>query len=242
MVSYVTHKDICDTFKDRTLLAIQAPSGTTLEVPVPDGVLGSINQGSTVGPADLRTPNMLKRKYQIHLKSDSGPINVLLVNKDSESSEPVAVPVPPPREKTLASACLSSSSSSYSGSPTRPPPSKKLILDSPVNSGTTSPKTRLRNSPRKASISINNILHSINDGDGQDILKGEAEQPSELVTPGGMFSNSHQTEYSVDELMSSEMFSPLLRLSPPPSDRDYYFNLDDTEGVADLFDIINYPV
>jgi len=48
------------------------------------------------------------------------------------------------------------------------------------------------------------VLHSINDGDGQDILKGEAEQPSELVTPGGMFSNSHQTEYSVDELMSSE--------------------------------------
>jgi len=38
------------------------------------------------------------------------------------------------------------------------------------------------------------------------------------------------------------VFSPLLRLSPPPSDRDYYFNLDDTEGVADLFDIINYPV
>lgn len=38
------------------------------------------------------------------------------------------------------------------------------------------------------------------------------------------------------------VFSPLLRLSPPPSDRDYYFNLDDNEGVADLFDIVNYPV
>ena len=38
------------------------------------------------------------------------------------------------------------------------------------------------------------------------------------------------------------VFSPLLRLSPPPSDRDYCFNLDDTEGVADLFDIASYPV
>lgn len=32
-------------------------------------------------------------------------------------------------------------------------------------------------------------------------------------------------------------FAPLLRLSPPPSDRDYYFNLDDTEGACDLFDV-----
>lgn len=32
-------------------------------------------------------------------------------------------------------------------------------------------------------------------------------------------------------------FAPLLRLSPPPSDRDYYFNLDDSEGACDLFDV-----
>jgi len=33
------------------------------------------------------------------------------------------------------------------------------------------------------------------------------------------------------------VFSPLLRLSPPPSEKDYYFNLDENEGVCDLFDI-----
>ena len=37
-----------------------------------------------------------KKNYQIHLKSQSGPINVLLVNKDSESDKPVVVQVPPP--------------------------------------------------------------------------------------------------------------------------------------------------
>lgn len=44
----------------------------------------------------------------------------------------------------------------------------------------------------------------------------------------------------IDELMSSEVF-PLLRLSPTPGD-DYNFNLDDNEGVCDLFDvqILNY--
>ncbi|XP_063113592.1 transcription factor E2F5 isoform X4 [Cavia porcellus] len=44
----------------------------------------------------------------------------------------------------------------------------------------------------------------------------------------------------IDELMSSDVF-PLLRLSPTPAD-DYNFNLDDNEGVCDLFDvqILNY--
>ena len=37
-VAYVTHEDICRCFKDETLLAIQAPSGTQLEVPIPDAV------------------------------------------------------------------------------------------------------------------------------------------------------------------------------------------------------------
>ena len=36
------------------------------------------------------------RKYQIHLKSQNGPINVLLVNKDAAASSPVVTPVPPP--------------------------------------------------------------------------------------------------------------------------------------------------
>lgn len=33
------------------------------------------------------------------------------------------------------------------------------------------------------------------------------------------------------------VFSPLLRLSPPPSDHDYIYNLDETEGLCDLFDV-----
>ena len=28
-----------------------------------------------------------------------------------------------------------------------------------------------------------------------------------------------------------------LRLSPPPSERDYYFHLDENEGLTDLFDM-----
>ncbi|XP_010141312.1 PREDICTED: transcription factor E2F4, partial [Buceros rhinoceros silvestris] len=76
---YVTHEDICKCFTGDTLLAIRAPSGTRLEVPIPEGLNG-------------------QKKYQIHLKSTSGPIDVLLVNKDTWSSPPVVLPVPPPED------------------------------------------------------------------------------------------------------------------------------------------------
>merc|ERR1711990_1292829 len=42
----------------------------------------------------------------------------------------------------------------------------------------------------------------------------------------------------LEDLMSSEMFGPLLRLSPPPTEKDYCFNLDSNEGVCDLFDVL----
>ncbi|KAM9510343.1 LOW QUALITY PROTEIN: transcription factor E2F4-like [Guaruba guarouba] len=78
-LSYVTHEDICKCFTGDTLLEIQAPSGTHLEVPIPEGLNG-------------------QKKYQIHLKSTNGPIDVLLVNKDTWSSPPVVLPVPPPED------------------------------------------------------------------------------------------------------------------------------------------------
>lgn len=37
-LAYITHEDICRCFKEDTMLAIQAPSGTELEVPLVDHV------------------------------------------------------------------------------------------------------------------------------------------------------------------------------------------------------------
>ena len=51
------------------MLAIQAPNGSQLEVPIPE-------------------QSGLKKKYQIHLKSTEGQIYVLLVNKDPDSDHP----------------------------------------------------------------------------------------------------------------------------------------------------------
>ena len=42
-LAYVTHEDLCKCFQGDTLLAVQAPSGTQLEVPIPDKVNAFFN-------------------------------------------------------------------------------------------------------------------------------------------------------------------------------------------------------
>lgn len=61
-----------------------------------------------------------QKKYQIHLKSVSGPIEVLLVNKEAWSSPPVAVPVPPPEDLLQSPSAVST-----------PPPLPKPALAQP---------------------------------------------------------------------------------------------------------------
>lgn len=91
-----------------TLLAIRAPIGTQLEVPVPEAVswilwdLGLLSLSSSWHRVSCCSfPHLVQvlngqRKYQIRLKSSTGPIEVLLVNKDPSSASPVVLPVPPP--------------------------------------------------------------------------------------------------------------------------------------------------
>ncbi|NXB21776.1 E2F5 factor, partial [Rhagologus leucostigma] len=169
-------KYICNCFNGDTLLAIQAPCGTQLEVPRPE--MGQNGQ----------------KKYQINLKSSSGPIHVLLINKESSSSKPTVFPVPPPDD--LAQ-----------------PPSQPAAPATPLKPAAAPP-----NPPE------------------HDPNQGHELPPTAVVdTPSGNISGD-----IIDELMSSDVF-PLLRLSPTPGD-DYNFNLDDNEGVCDLFDvqILNY--
>ncbi|MBZ3890986.1 Leucine-rich repeat and coiled-coil domain-containing protein 1 [Sciurus carolinensis] len=176
--SYVTHEDICNCFNGDTLLAIQAPSGTQLEVPIPE--MGQNGQ----------------KKYQINLKSHSGPIHVLLINKESSSSKPVVFPVPPPDDLTQPS--------SQSSTPV---------------------------TPQKSNIAAQNLPEQHVSERSQNLQ----QIPATEISSAGSLSGD-----IIDELMSSDVF-PLLRLSPTPAD-DYNFNLDDNEGVCDLFDvqILNY--
>mmetsp|Transcript_59011 Transcript_59011/g.97562 ORF Transcript_59011/g.97562 Transcript_59011/m.97562 type:complete len:389 (+) Transcript_59011:24-1190(+) len=68
--AYVTHEDIrnIQSFNADTVIAIKAPSGTTLEVPDPDEGM-----------------DYPQRRYQIYLKSQTGAIEVFLVSQLDEA-------------------------------------------------------------------------------------------------------------------------------------------------------------
>ncbi|XP_019383412.1 PREDICTED: transcription factor E2F5 [Gavialis gangeticus] len=242
--SYVTHEDICNCFNGDTLLAIQAPCGTQLEVPIPE--MGQNGQ----------------KKYQINLKSSSGPIHVLLINKESSSSKPVVFPVPPPDDLAQPP--------SQPAPPVTPPKPTKATQDASkhhgLDQGQHLPHTSVAETPPESSLQqsdttpanpypslpesglytslvtdVTQNTASSNDYpallplDVNCILKPNSFDIAKMEEPTGTISGD-----IIDELMSSDVF-PLLRLSPTPGD-DYNFNLDDNEGVCDLFDvqILNY--
>ncbi|TDH17126.1 hypothetical protein EPR50_G00005080 [Perca flavescens] len=193
---------ICNCFSGHNLLAVRAPSGTQLDVPIPKAVQNS--------PA----------KYQIHLKSINGPIDVVLLNKLSVSSVPVVLPVPPPEEllRNAKPAMYTSVETESSIAPcqasanTKPGPKSR-------RTDTEDMRQLLRSSCMKAQRT-----------DASEYL---AKELRDLLHPN----NEVMKADLITKLMSSEVFSPLLRLSPPPSEREYVYNLDETEGLSDLFDI-----
>ncbi|KAG8521794.1 Transcription factor E2F4, partial [Galemys pyrenaicus] len=264
----VTEDDICRCFAGDTLLAIRAPSGTSLEVPIPEGLNG-------------------QKKYQIHLKSVSGPIEVLLVNKEAWSSPPVAVPVPPPEDLLQGPPAVST-----------PPPLPKPALAHPQdasrpNSPQATTSTPVPGSTEAQGVACPAVEVTVSGSPGADskdsgelsslplgpaALDTRPLQSSALLDSSSSSSSSSSNSSSsgpnpstsfepikadptgvlelpkelseifdptrecmsselLEELMSSEVFAPLLRLSPPPGDHDYIYNLDESEGVCDLFDV-----
>ncbi|KFQ12312.1 Transcription factor E2F5, partial [Leptosomus discolor] len=256
IVSYVTHEDICNCFNGDTLLAIQAPCGTQLEVPIPE--MGQNGQ----------------KKYQINLKSSSGPIHVLLINKESSSSKPMVFPVPPPDD--LAQPPSQPAAPATPLKPATAPQNAPEQHD--LNPGQELPQTSVADTPSGGSRVFpalggwgwgelegkkkllekvvaapysslpESVLYPSLSGDVAQatassndypgllpldvncILKPNSFDIAKMEEPAGNISGD-----IIDELMSSDVF-PLLRLSPTPGD-DYNFNLDDNEGVCDLFDV-----
>ncbi|NWS67451.1 E2F4 factor, partial [Crotophaga sulcirostris] len=241
-------------FTGDTLLAIRAPSGTRLEVPVPEGLNG-------------------QKKYQIQLKSTSGPIDVLLVNKDALSSPPVVLPVPPPDDLIQCQAVESK--------PQIPPLAhfQEASVPSSTQPSTPTPTSTQDQSP--PTVKTENIECSISaaepkssgDFDPLGSVSAAAGQPGSLDTqplqssasldtgsvlpspstsfvpikpdPAGILELPKELSEMFDptrvcnQLCASfsPVFAPLLRLSPPPGDHDYIYNLDESEGICDLFDV-----
>ncbi|OCT84714.1 transcription factor E2F4-like [Xenopus laevis] len=238
-LAYLTHEDICHCFRGDTLLAIRAPSGTCLEVPVPENTNG-------------------QKKFQIHLKSTTGPIEVLLVNKDTSSSPPVVVPVPPPEDLIQTPPAVPSTpqrpaltpqnDTATSQAPAIPhsPISNAESQDCPADqtlsmeNTTSSRLASIDTCPLQSSASLDNSTDLPDPSTSFQPIKSDLSDVLELPKDISDFFDQTKeciTSDLLEELMSSEVFAPLLRLSPPPGDHDYVYNLDESEGVCDLFDV-----
>nr|XP_046251100.1 transcription factor E2F4 isoform X2 [Scatophagus argus] len=241
-MAYVKHEDLCGAFKGDTLLAIRAPIGTQLEVPIPETVLNG------------------QRKYQIRLKSSAGPIEVLLVNKDPSSASPVVLPVPPPDDvlQSLPAPTPTSQPPSAASQVPKAALATSIKSDLATTSATaanqTAPVTEVTSNTSltptsETSTSVTQQLQSSASLDGSAsssvsaVFEPIKSDPSELLDFPKELSDMFDPTKEIisgdllEDLMSSEVFSPLLRLSPPPSDHDYIYNLDETEGLCDLFDV-----
>ncbi|XP_068586689.1 transcription factor E2F5-like [Cebidichthys violaceus] len=203
-LTYVNHDDICNCFSGNTLLAVQAPCGTQLDVPIPKAVQNC--------PA----------KYQIYLKSINGPIDVVLLNKLSVSSVPVVLPVPPPEELLRSAKSAMSTSDETEGSiaPCQAsanikhgPKSRRSFIEDMLH---LQPSSRSNAEPNRTDSSeLRDLSKEL-----QDLLR-----PTKAIMNADLLKN----------LIASDVFSPL-RLSPPPSEQEYVYNLDEREGLSDLFD------
>ena len=216
--AYVSHDDVCKCYQNQTLLAIQAPSGTQLEVPPPDIV--TTNGGATQ-----------KARYRIHLTSTNGPICVLLVNHDCNTDSSVAMTIPPPPvSAAMDTGCGSSTMTDAGGSGEASHDENNVSGDN----NTTSEPT-----PMDCSSLDDGDLHGTNDDikeeDNVESLTESAD--GSMVTPDVTHAPVNSLKFEPAGGIGGEIFAPLLRLSPPPGEEDYYFNLEDSEGVCDLFDV-----
>ncbi|XP_041638582.1 transcription factor E2F4-like [Cheilinus undulatus] len=204
-LTYVNHDDIYIAFTGHTLLSVQAPRGTQLDVPIPKAVPNS--------PA----------KYQIHLKSINGPIDVVLLNKSSESSDPLVLPVPP-SEEILQKGISVKPTSNDTGSGI-----SSFQASDHVTRSTEPTCPALEDLRRLLSSSLENNEPQ-QKADSSELLNLSKEL-GKLLHPN----KEKMRENFLAQLMSSEVYAPPLGLSSPPSELDCRFNLD--ESLSDLFDI-----
>uniref|UniRef100_A0A8C6WN92 E2F transcription factor 5 n=1 Tax=Neogobius melanostomus TaxID=47308 RepID=A0A8C6WN92_9GOBI len=221
---FVTHEDVCNAFSGDTLLAVMAPAGTQLEVPLPE-----------------MSHNGQKR-YQVNLRSQSAPIQVMLINRDSDGSAPVVFSVPPTDEichmptppNTPASLqrfpfSSSQASSSYCSQDSFCSDHQMALTDhEEVLTPSSTPPDLHMECHSDGALSLPQ--------DHMDLM-GPEFQPvmdmSNLLKLSGAADHLRDERAAavdlIEELMSADGM-------------DYSFNLDEHEGVCDLFDvqILNY--
>ena len=207
----------------------QAPDGTNLEVPRPELVPG-------------RNP-----KYQIHLKSESEQIFVLLINKE-QNSEPVVVQVPPPPEIAAAlkretgtdiltaATTLSRGIKRERVEEAGPGTVKRTRYDGESEPGSEDYyETSSERDAGETAVVSAPVQSSVNTEFSMTNIQTDIPGLEDILTTESKIVKARNDGYN-EHLFS--VFGPLIRLSPPPTEKDYCYNLDNSEGVCDLFDVL----
>ncbi|XP_078120293.1 transcription factor E2F5 [Sander vitreus] len=222
---FVTHEDLCNAFKGDTLLAVVAPAGTQLEVPLPE--TGQSGQ-----------------KYQVNIRSHSAPIQVMLINRDSDSTIPVVFSVPPTddicpmptppstpaslQRFPLSTSVYSNTTSSYCSQDSVESDHQMVLPEHEVlTPSSTPPDVQMACHSQSAAV-LEQQQMDLAGPEFQSVL--DVSSLLKLNAAGYHMKDDREGAVDlIDELMSSDGIG-------------YSFNLDDNEGVCDLFDvqILNY--
>ncbi|XP_012233344.1 transcription factor E2F5 [Linepithema humile] len=172
------------------------------------------------GDTELSVPNVLKSvvqdetviNYNMYLKSNSGEIKVYTVQPELAKNYD---------NKLLEMRLQEESKGKKRGNEDDEKKEEEVIVK---------PKRKVGRPPKSAS-KPNPVL-----------TDDEDEEDPELIEAKIVLRDLNTTEIAQRDLELLDQFysdfcGPLVRLSPPPSEKDYQFNLSENEGVCDLFDI-----
>ncbi|GLD50898.1 transcription factor E2F5-like protein, partial [Lates japonicus] len=185
-----------------------------------------------------------QKKYQVNLRSHTAPIQVMLINRDSESTIPVVFPVPPtddicpmPTPPTtpaslqrfpLSTSVYSTSNTTSSYCSQDSLSDHQMVLpehDEVLTPSSTPPDVQMECQPVAV---LEQQQMDLAGPEFQSVL--DVSSLLKLSAAGDHMKDDREGAVDlIDELMSTDGI-------------DYSFNLDDNEGVCDLFDvqILNY--
>ncbi|XP_034188640.1 transcription factor E2F5 [Osmia lignaria lignaria] len=92
------------------------------------------------------------------------------------------------------------------------------------------PKRRVGRPPKGAS-KPDPVISDEDEEDDAELIEAK------IVLRDVSTSDIAQKDLELLDQFYSDIYGPLVRLSPPPSEKDYHFNLSENEGICDLFDI-----
>lgn len=171
---------------------------------------------------ELTVPNVLKQNviqddamisYNMYLKSNSGEIKVYMVQPELAKTYD---------NKVLEMRLKEASKGIKRGNEEDEKKEEEVTIK---------PKRKVGRPPKSSIKPQSPVLTDDEEEEDQELI--EAKIVLRDVSTADIF----QTDLELLDQFYSDFCGPLVRLSPPPGEKDYHFNLSENEGVCDLFDI-----